>query len=187
MFMHTLKRAGSTLALAFLFGVAPVWAQTPIETEVAKILAGDGGTADRFGYSVAVDDDTAVIGTPYGDGNVSNSGAAYVFTRDGADGTWSQQVKLLASDGAWGDLFGFSVALDGDTAVIGALYGDGNVYNSGAAYVFTRDGADGAWSQQVKLLASEGAKSDHFGYSVALDGDTAVIGARLDDDNGSNS
>ncbi len=123
MLMLTLRYTGSILALAFLFGVAPAWAQTPIETEVGKLLAGDGEVLDQFGYSVAVDGDTAVIGALGDDDNGVNSGTAYVFTRDGA-GAWSQQIKLLASDGAGGDLFGYSVALDGDTAVIGALGDD---------------------------------------------------------------
>ncbi|MCP5089855.1 MAG: hypothetical protein GY949_02925, partial [Gammaproteobacteria bacterium] len=175
---------GSNSGAAYVFirdGADGTW------SEQVKLLASDGDVIDYFGFSVAVDGDTAVIGALSGDGNVSNSGAAYVFTRDGADGAWSQQVKLLASDGGATDQFGISVALGGDTAVIGAQLDDDNGSNSGAAYVFTRDGADGAWSQQIKLLASDGAGGDRFGYSVALDGDTAVIGAQLDDDNGYNS
>ncbi len=161
MFMHTLRYTGSMLALAFLFGVAPAWAQTPVETEVAKLLAGDAVAGDHFGYSVAVDGDTAVIGTLNGDGNVSNSGAAYVFTRDGADGAWSQQVKLLASDGGATDQVGLSVPWGGDTAVIGAQLDDDNGSNSGATYVFTRDGADSAGERRVGHLCSARGTADH--------------------------
>jgi hypothetical protein len=103
-----------------------------------------------------------------------------VFTRTG--GEWTQQAKLVPSDGEAFDLFGHRVALGGDTAIIGAQYDD---ENSGSAYVFTRTG--GVWTEQAKLLPSDGASGDHFGWTVALKGDTAVIGALGDDDNGTNS
>jgi hypothetical protein len=92
----------------------------------------------------------------------------------------NEVAKLLASDGAATDNFGYSVAVAGDTAVIGARDDDnGNL--SGSAYVFVRD-STGAWAQQAKLLPSDGAAGDYFGDSVALAGDTAVIGAYGDDD-----
>ena len=133
--------------------------------------------------SVAVDGDTAVIGASQDSDNSHNSGSAYVFSRSGT--TWTQQAKLTASDGAYADYFGISVAVDGDTAVIGAIADDDNGNNSGSAYVFTRSGA--TWTQQAKLRASDGAADDQFGVSVAVDGDTAVIGASQDDDNNHNS
>jgi hypothetical protein len=151
--------------------------------EIAKLLASDGATGDQLGISVAVDGDTAVIGASADDNSGSNSGSAYVFVRSA--GVWTEQQKLTASDGAATDLFGVSVAVDGDTAVIGALFDDDNGNNSGSAYVFTRSGT--SWTQQAKLIASDGAADDVFGESVAVDGDTAVIGARLDDDNGAAS
>jgi hypothetical protein len=95
---------------------------------------------------------------------------------------WTEQAKLLASDGAAGDRFGRSVAVYGETAVIGAWKDD---TSSGSAYVFTRTG--GVWTEQAKLLASDGAASDYFGFNVALEGRTAVIGAFGDDDNGEDS
>jgi hypothetical protein len=94
-------------------------------------------------------------------------------------------AKLLASDGATGDLFGYSVAVDGDTAIIGA-WGDSDLGNYvGSAYVFAWDGTN--WVEQAKLTASDGAASDYFGDAVAVDGDTAFIGAWADDDLGSNA
>ena len=107
-----------------------------------------------------------------------NQGSAYVFTRSGA--SWSQQAQLTAGDGAAGDVFGYSVALAGDTALVGA-YGNGIGANAlqGSAYVFTRSGA--SWSQQAQLTAGDGAAGDYFGYSVALAGDTALVGAVTDD------
>ena len=98
------------------------------------------------------------------------------FARD----TWSEMQKLNASDGATDDRFGRSVSLDGDTVLIGAA-DDDNGDDSGSVYVFTRMGT--TWTQQAKLLPSDGAKDDRFGFSVSLDGDTALIGAFGDDDN----
>ncbi len=170
------------LSLGLLLGGTTAWAQTPIENEVAKLLASDGTAFDEFGRSVAVDGDTAVIGTLYDDDNGRDAGSAYVFTRD-STGEWSEQAKLLASDGAPGDLFGYSVAMDGDMVVIGAPHDEDNGSLSGSVYVFTRD-STGGWGEQAKLLASDGATYDRFGWSVAVDGYTAVIGAYKDEDNG---
>jgi len=98
---------------------------------------------------------------------------------------WTEMQKLLASDGAAGDYSGGSVSLDGNTALIGAVWDDDNGVNSGSAYVFTRTGT--TWTQQQKLVASDGAAGDAFGCSVSLSGNTALIGAPYDDDNGGDS
>ncbi len=146
--------------------------------EQIKLTAGsDGETNGEFGESVAVDDGTAVVGAPKHNINGNaNAGAAYVFTK--VDGEWSGPLKLIASDGAVNDWFGYSVAVDGDTLVVGAYQHDTNDNdNAGAAYVFTRD-STGEWSKPVKLIAADGAANDWFGYSVAVGGDTVVIGAR---------
>ena len=150
------------------------WADS---SETAKLIASDAAADDEFGISVAVDGDTAVIGARQDDDNGSQSGSAYVFTK--VSGVWSQKAKLTADDGAADDEFGISVAVDGDTAVIGARQGD---TRNGAAYVFTK--VSGVWSQKAKLTADDGAADDEFGISVAVEGDTAVIGAYQDDDNG---
>ncbi|MEI7813783.1 MAG: FG-GAP repeat protein, partial [Coriobacteriia bacterium] len=126
---------------------------------------------DFFGESVALSGDTVVIGMTQQN---NNNGAAYVFTRSGT--TWTQRAELTASDGASGDRFGGSVALSGDTVVIGARYANGG---KGAAYVFTGSGA--TWTQQTKFIDSAGVSGDDFGVSVALSGDTVVIGAPIDD------
>jgi len=148
-------------------------------TQQAKLLPSDGAAWDLFGI-VCLDGDTALIGAPYDDDNGNMSGSAYVFTRTGT--TWTQQAKLLPSDGATNDSFGGSVSLDGDTALIGAR-GDDDA--KGSAYVFTRTGT--AWTQQAKLTAADGATWDFFGNVVSLDSDTALIGAPLNDDNGNQS
>ncbi|MCP4494316.1 MAG: hypothetical protein GY820_44500, partial [Gammaproteobacteria bacterium] len=159
-------------------------------SQQAKLTAADEAAFDdRFGYSVSLYGDTALIGAymagEYGDENGANSGAAYIFTDDGL-GNWSRQARLTSADATADDLFGRSVAIDGDTVLVGALGDDDNGSYSGSAYIFTRD-AYGSWSQQAKLIATDGAAGDWFGDSVSVYGDTALVGAHLDDDNNENS
>jgi len=102
--------------------------------EQAKLLAGDGEEVDYFGYSVAVSGDTAVVAAVLDDDNDDGSGSAYVFVRGGTCGSaWCEQAKLLASDGAFGDLFGISLAVCHDTALVGAFRDDDH---RGSAYIF---------------------------------------------------
>jgi hypothetical protein len=171
------------LAAFFLLVLAISAAQAAINPATAqKLLAGDGAADDRFGYSVSVSGGTAVIGAYQDDDKGSESGSAYVFVQ-AADGTWSQQAKLTAADGAANDYFGYSVSVDGGTVVIGAYQDDDKGSYSGSAYVFVQ-AADGTWSQQAKLTAADGSVGNAFGYSVSVDGGTAVIGAYQDDDKG---
>lgn len=144
----------------------------------AKLTAADGEAGAEFGRSVALSDDTVIIGAARDDEKGEDSGSVYVFTRSGTD--WSQLAKLTAADGAEGDVFGISVALDGDTALIGADLDDDKGENSGSVYVYTR--SKGTWSQQAKLTAADAGNVDIFGVRVAISGDTALIAARRDDD-----
>jgi hypothetical protein len=154
-------------------------------TPQQKLTAGDGAARDIFGHSVSLsgDGNTALVGAIFGDTAAgTRAGSAYVFTRTGT--SWTEQTKLTASDGATGDFFGFSVSLSGDgtTALVGAYRADTAAgFDVGAAFVFTRTGT--SWTEQRKLTAGDGTDSDHFGYSVALsgDGNTALVGANLDD------
>ena len=176
---------------------AGIWSQQaylkPFNTQ-----AGDG-----FGASVAVSGDTLVVGAnledsnslgvnsmPNDDGMADDSGAAYVFTRNA--GIWSQQAYLKASNTDSGDNFGWSVSISGDTVVVGAYLEDSSTMGvnsvpnemadgSGAAYVFTRSGM--IWSQQAYLKASNTGERDEFGQSVAVSGDTVVVGAYGEDSN----
>jgi len=138
--------------------------------EETKLLASDGAANDDFGYSVAIDGNTALVGALRDD---SYSGSVYIFRFNGS--SWVQEAKLRASDGAASDYFGRSVAIDGNTALIGAYGDDDKGSSSGSAYIFRFNGS--SWVQEAKLLASDGAASDYFGYSVAIDGNTALIGA----------
>jgi len=170
-----------TLAVAGLSRPAPAHADALMQLAIqqAQLTAGDGAAGDYFGCSVAVSGDTALVGA-YGvdvGGNADQS-SAYVFVRSGT--TWTQQQKLVADDGAADDHFGISVALSGDTALVGAIGDDETCTDQGSAYVFTR--SDGAWTEQQKLTAGDGAGAgDWFGYSVALSGETALVAACSDD------
>ena len=143
-----------------------------------KLLAADAAAGDVFGDSVAISGETVVVGAKFDDNAAGiDQGSAYVFVRSA--GVWSQQQKLLASDAASFDLFGYSVAISGETVVVGAPQGGTDGLRQGAAYVFVRSGA--AWSEQQKLLAADAASGDDFGDSVALSGETVVVGAATDD------
>ena len=150
-----------------------------------KITADDGATDDLFGHSVSISGDYAIVGAEYDDDNDNGprSGSAFVFKRDGT--SWTQEAKLLASDGATGDLFGHSVSISGDYAIVGAEHDYDNGTESGSAYLFKRSGT--SWQQEAKLLSSDRAARDHFGFSVSISGDYAVVGASKDDDNGTES
>ena len=146
--------------------------------EEAKLLAPDGDEGDRFGYSVAVSGDAAVVGAVEDEndcvGALCQYGSAYVFRYDGA--SWVAEAKLIASDSEPFDRLGSSVAIAHDVAVIGA-HGDDSL--SGSAYVFRHDGT--SWLLEAKLLASDRAAGDEFGFAAAVSDDTALIGAFGDD------
>jgi hypothetical protein len=154
--------------------------------EQATLAASDGAAGDQFGI-VAVDGDTIVVGAHLDDvGAVVDQGSAYVFVKPagGWSGPLTEQARLLASDGASGDQFGIQLAVSGDTVVIGARMDDiGTSVNQGSAYVFVRPpgGWSGTLNQTGKLTSSAGAANDWFGDRVAIDGNTIVVGARLDD------
>jgi hypothetical protein len=141
----------------------------------AQLAAQDPKPFSNYGRAVAIEGDTLVVGAYSADGVDSSTGAAYVFTRSGS--VWTQQAKLSANDGEGFSDFGYAVALSGDSVVVGApstfINGENIV---GAAYAYLRVG--NAWSQQQKLTASDGLGFDSFGTSVAVQGDTAAIGAK---------
>ncbi len=145
-------------------------------TQQAKLTASDIAANARFGVSVALSGDRAVIGaTGAIVGGFADAGAVYVFERTGA--TWTQKAKLTASDAAASARFGLSVALSGGTIVAGALDADTDgLTDNGAAYVFVGSGT--TWTQQAKLTASDKQGNDEFGHRVALSGDTALVGSR---------
>jgi len=169
---------GTASGAAYVFKrEGEVWSQQ------TKLLPSDGATYDSFGGSVYIDGDYAVIGASFEDENGADSGSAYIFKREGE--IWSEQAKLTASDGNEGDLFGRSVSIDSEYAIIGAYRDDSSEPNLGSAYLFKRDGE--IWSEQAKLTASDGNEGDLFGRSVSIDGGHVIVGAFGDEDNGSYS
>lgn len=143
-------------------------------TEQAELTPSESSAEAAFGWTVAVNGDTAVIGAPGEtvDG-VVDKGSAYVFARTG--GTWTEQARLTGTDPATGDSFGLSVDVDGDTVMIGSPNDETapGIY-AGATYAFARSGT--TWDQTQKLAPSDAA-ARFFGASVALAGETALIGA----------
>ena len=145
----------------------------PLFTQTKKLTASDAATNDRFGYSVATNGDTVVVGAY---GKNSNTGAAYIFERNqGGAENWGQVKILTAGDAAANDFFGYSVSINADTVVVGAELKNSN---TGAAYIFERNqGGIENWGQVKKLTASDAAAHDLFGSSVSIDANTVVIGA----------
>jgi len=143
-------------------------------SEKQKLLAGDGAGNDRFGSSVEINGNDAIVGAYFDDiSGQTNAGSAYVFVYGGA--SWTQQQKLTASDYQANDEFGWSVSIDGDYAIVGAHKEDGSGAERGAAYIFYRSGS--SWSEQQKLTPGDAADGDYFGKSVSIDGEYAIIGA----------
>ncbi|MET0790020.1 MAG: FG-GAP repeat protein [Polyangiaceae bacterium] len=143
-----------------------------------KLTPTDGAAGAGFGFVVAFSGDTALIAAP-GDnhGLGASAGAVYVFVRSGT--AWSLQQKLVAQDGAAADTFGWAIALNGDTALIGAPGDDDSATNSGSAYLFQRSA--GTWTQIKKLTASDAMANDRFGTAVALSNAVALVGAPFAD------
>ena len=167
---------GTNTAAGLNTGAAYVFTRTgPVWTQQAMLVASDGASSDAFGQSVSVSGDIAVVGSSYASVGAPFTGAAYVFSRSG--GSWMEEAKLTASDAAAHDIFGFSVSVSGTTALVGAYHNDTSLgTESGSAYVFVRDGT--TWVEQANLTPGTGGSSFHFGYSVALSGDTALVGSR---------
>jgi hypothetical protein len=163
----------------------------------AYLKASNSGVSDYFGTSVALSDDTLAVGASgedsvaqgvggsQDDNSAENSGAVYVFRRTGT--AWQQEAYLKASNSGTEDIFGYTVALSGNTLAVGAHgedsaaqgvdgnQDDNSAANSGAVYVFRRTGT--AWQQEVYLKASNSGTEDIFGYTVALSDDTLATGA----------
>jgi uncharacterized protein YkwD len=141
--------------------------------EQAKLSAGDAAEGDCFGYSVSIKGDYAIIGAPWKNYSYDEAGAVYIFKLDGS--VWTEQAKLTASDAYKKDNFGYSVSINDDYAVVGAPFNDDSGEESGAAYIFKRDGD--SWIEQAKLKAADAAPYLEFGESVSISGDYTLIGA----------
>ncbi|MCC6574720.1 MAG: hypothetical protein IT462_13140 [Planctomycetes bacterium] len=161
------KNKNSSVGSAFVYTrTGTTWTQT-------QVLLPPGGQNEEFGTSMAATADTLVIGSPkYDNGGASEAGRVFVYIKIGA--TWAEQQQLFQSDPVTGHGLGLSVAVNADTVIAGTPFTFGAT--PGAAYAFTRSGV--IWTQQQKLLPSDGSNSDKFGCGVAVSGDFAIVGAR---------
>ncbi|UCD76043.1 MAG: hypothetical protein JSV91_03795 [Phycisphaerales bacterium] len=165
---------GWPVAAGLLLAVNPAAGEVRSGCEVfetAKYIPEDVD-GDGFGRSCAIDGETMIVAATGADGVAVDTGAAYIYRRDGA--TWLLEQKLQAADGQEDDRFGLSVALHGDVAIVGAPEDDDNGEDSGSAYVFRFDGT--TWQEEQKLLASDGQADDAFGFSVAVCGEMVAVG-----------
>ncbi len=171
--------------LGAVIGASTTYAQCSPQ-EVATLTASDGGPAELFGWAVSVDENTIAVGAPKDEDNGPSSGSAYVFERSSSgSNNWIQIAKLLPSDGASEDFFGYSLSISGDTIVVGALGDSDNGLASGSTYIFERDwGGANKWGQVAKLLASDGNEFDLFGKSVSVSGELILVGAYQGETNG---
>tara|TARA_Y100000589_G_scaffold156383_2_gene148942 strand:+ start:9010 stop:10386 length:1377 start_codon:yes stop_codon:yes gene_type:complete len=147
-------------------------------SDVQVLSPANTGAFDYFGYSVDISGDVLIAGSTIHP-IATREGAAYIYRRD-ADGTWIEEAMLVAPDGMYQDSFGCAVAIDGDTAVVGAFLADTEGTSSGSAYVFTYDGT--AWSVQQQLDADQATVK--FGASVDIAGDTILVGSPRDNVDG---
>lgn len=142
-----------------------------------KVTSTPRGVGAQHGSAVAISGNTMVVGARHDSTTASQAGAAYVYVLNA--GSWTQQAILLANDGAATDKFGHSVAISGDTVVVGSYNDDAAFFNSGSAYVYVRTGT--TWTFQQKLTASDGTADDEFGNAVGINGDTIVVGSHFAD------
>jgi len=165
--------ATTTSGAAYLF-------DTTTGTELGKIVASDGESVDQFGWSVDIEGDLAIVGARWEDESAPNGGAAYLFDiSDPANPV--QRAKLFAPVADQNDYFGYSVAIAGNIVAVGTMFDDDLGLDSGAVYVYDiTDPANPALAK--KLLASDGNPTDDFGWSVALEDTTLLVGSRTDDD-----
>lgn len=171
---------------SFLYMTSQNW------TENKKIVASDRGYYNSFGYSVSISGDFAIVGSSRnntdanGNDTLDDAGAAYIFKKD-VNGSWTQRQKIVAEDRDDGDAFGFSVSIDGNYATVGAQKewhlpnGGGGMYAAGSVYIFKKDESD-VWYQEQKIVASDRWSGDEFGFSVSLDSNYLVVGARQDNE-----
>lgn len=132
---------------------------------------------DEFGDSIAIDGDSIAIGVPGDDDTISDGGAVYIYNRDSSDyKVWNKSFKITTTDADQSADFGSSIDISGDLVIVGSPNNKGR---AGRAYIFYRNTETQAWGSQKILNPTENFSGSEFGYSVSIDGDTAVVGADL--------
>lgn len=165
------------LRLTFIIFLFPFFMFAQPDVELQILTAVDGIPDDMFGESVGVSGDFLVVGMPQDDEGDSNTGSVYIYKKNGFN--WSVSQKLTVADGELADMFGISVAIDGNYLVVGAWQAVGVSGNTGAAYVYKYNGT--TWEFKTKIFADDGGGADNFGRSVAINGNNIVVGAPNED------
>ncbi len=162
-------------------------------TQVQKIVASDRAASDRFGSSVSISGNYAIVGASFevhdasGGNALTDAGSAYIFKTSDSGASWTQVQKIVASDRAEGDRFGVSVSISGDYAIVGAYIEDhdasgGNALtDAGSAYMFKTSDGGASWTQKQKIVASDRAEGDYFAFTVSISGNYAIVGAYSED------
>lgn len=171
-------KTGPVLLAALLCQVVIARTLAAAQCDSVKLVPGDPADAQEFSWAVAADGETLLIGA-FGRSADGTLGAAYVFER--LAGVWTERAKLVSPE-TWNG-FGQAVSLRDGRALVGARYDNERGTEAGAAYVFA--GAGDTWTLEAKLLAADGAADDELGQCVAISGETAIVGAPYDDDDGS--
>ncbi|MDZ4832090.1 MAG: hypothetical protein SGJ09_18090 [Phycisphaerae bacterium] len=148
-------------------------------TNVAKLTLATGANNDAFGYSVSADGDAVAVGAINDDAPTTNQGSVTVFRRQ-PSGLWTLEQTLVAPGAAANDALGFDVAIKGNDLAAGMSFDDvAGKLDQGSTIIWKKVGA--TWTFVTQLLAADGAASDFFGTSVALDVDRVLIGSLWDD------
>ena len=174
--------AGSLILIVLLSGCFSGFERAPaprLATQEAKLVSEDLEADDGFGFVVALGSGIALAGAYHEDGAGVESGSVYPFWKNNR-GQWEQGLKIVAPDGKPGDWFGFSLAIHGDTALVGATHESSRGAKAGAVYVMRLAGKD-RWIREAKLFAPDARAKSQFGFTLALHGDTALIGAPFAD------
>ncbi len=158
--------------------------RAPLKNEIQKLLASGAQASDNFGYSVAVNGDSAIVGAYRKDTDDANAGAAYILTLK--DGEWEESKIIHQGDGGENDYFGCSVSISGSRTIMGARGESTDGVKTGAAHVFELNENDD-WVEVERLVASDAEADAEFGVSVAIDDDYAIVGSNLKDAGGVNS
>ena len=176
---HHASNTRYSCSVIFVLLCASLTSHIGLAQSESKIVASEGTANDRFGFSLAVDQERLVIGAATDDSRGVESGEAYIFQFDGNN--WIEEAKIAPGDiPEVNDQFGFSVAISSNRTIIGAIAGNGSVSNTGSAHIFRFDGMN--WNEEQKLVPNNAATGDGIGFSVAIEGDLAVVGAPGDDE-----
>lgn len=183
LFGFAVDLSGDTLVVGAPWGDGPgvgrvyAYVRGEQEFQLQRIFFGDGGQ-DAFGWSVAIDRDTIVVGIPFQDMFVREDGTARIYVREGK--YWEQEAWIWAKDGSGREHFGWSVAISGDRVITGAPNTGGDT--PGAAYIFRRN--EDEWTQELRLNASKKEIGANFGFAVDIDINRAVVAAPFEDSTG---